>query len=143
MKHGQGLVAGIETVDVGAEFDGAVGIDPGRVIDDVQRQRLRQGHRLGLTAGEGGLDLVRGPGGIGDEQAAREIVGARNEEQLKANLPAGDLKLSDDERSRLDTVSAPVLLYPYWHQVNTASDRLGEADMALLRPFLKKDLRLG
>jgi aryl-alcohol dehydrogenase-like predicted oxidoreductase len=71
------------------------------------------------------------------------VVGVRNEEQLKTNLPAGDLKLSDEERGKLDAVSAPTLIYPYWHQVNTAADRLGEADLALLRPFLKKDLRLG
>jgi hypothetical protein len=37
----------------------------------------------------------------------------------------------------LDKASAPPLLYPYWHQANTASDRLSPADLALLRPYLK------
>jgi hypothetical protein len=40
--------------------------------------------------------------------------------------------LGDDERARLDELSAPPLLYPYWHQAKTANDRLGAADMTLL-----------
>ena len=60
------------------------------------------------------------------------VVGARTEEQLADNLGAADLGLSDDERARLDDVSAPPLLYPYWHQAKTSSDRLGEADLTLL-----------
>ena len=60
------------------------------------------------------------------------VVGARTEEQLADNLGAADLELSDDERARLDEVSAPPLLYPDWHQAKTSSDRLGEADLTLL-----------
>jgi aryl-alcohol dehydrogenase-like predicted oxidoreductase len=60
------------------------------------------------------------------------VVGARTEEQLADNLKAAELKLSDEERRRLDEVSAPPLLYPYWHQAKTASDRLGPADLSLL-----------
>ena len=62
------------------------------------------------------------------------VIGARKEEQLLDNLAAADLELSADERARLDAVSAPPLLYPYWHQAKTASDRLGEADLSLLGP---------
>jgi hypothetical protein len=29
-------------------------------------------------------------------------------------------------------------MYPYWHQRNTASDRLSEADLALIGPHLAK-----
>ncbi|MFK4449007.1 hypothetical protein ABH944_009057, partial [Caballeronia udeis] len=50
---------------------------------------------------------------------------------------AANLALSADQRARLDKVSAPPLLYPYWHQVQTASDRLGIADLSLLGPHLK------
>jgi aryl-alcohol dehydrogenase-like predicted oxidoreductase len=60
------------------------------------------------------------------------VIGARNEEQLAANLAAADIELSDDERTRLDEVSAPPLIYPYWHQLKTASDRLGPGDLALM-----------
>jgi aryl-alcohol dehydrogenase-like predicted oxidoreductase len=60
------------------------------------------------------------------------VVGARTDEQLADNLGAADLVLGDDERARLDALSAPPLLYPYWHQAKTASDRLGEPDLTLL-----------
>ena len=52
------------------------------------------------------------------------------------NLAAAELTLSDAERERLDAVSAPPLLYPYWHQAKTASDRLGPADLTLLGPHV-------
>ncbi|GAB6902267.1 aldo/keto reductase [Kineosporia succinea] len=64
------------------------------------------------------------------------IVGARTEEQLADNLAAADLVLTDDERSRLDDVSRTPLKYPYWHQAATASERLSDADLSLLKPFL-------
>jgi aryl-alcohol dehydrogenase-like predicted oxidoreductase len=64
------------------------------------------------------------------------ILGARTEDQLADNLAAAELTLSDAERARLDQVSAPPLLYPYWHQVKTAADRLGPADLTLLGPHL-------
>jgi diketogulonate reductase-like aldo/keto reductase len=64
------------------------------------------------------------------------VIGARKDEQLVDNLAAADLELADDERARLDEVSALPLLYPYWHQAKTASDRLSEADLTLLGPHV-------
>jgi aryl-alcohol dehydrogenase-like predicted oxidoreductase len=64
------------------------------------------------------------------------VVGARDEAQLEGSLGAVGLELAADERARLDRVSAPPLLYPYWHQAKTAADRLGPADLALLGPHL-------
>jgi len=29
------------------------------------------------------------------------------------------------------------LIYPFWHQRASASDRLGEADLSLIGPYLK------
>ena len=69
---------------------------------------------------------------LGRPGVASIVVGARTEEQLADNLGAADLVLGDDERARLDELSAPPLLYPYWHQAKTANDRLGEADLTLL-----------
>lgn len=69
------------------------------------------------------------------------VIGARNEDQLKANLPAADLTLTAEERAKLDAVSAPTLLYPYWHQASTARDRLSAADLALLEPFVRGEAR--
>jgi aryl-alcohol dehydrogenase-like predicted oxidoreductase len=64
------------------------------------------------------------------------IVGARTMEQLEANLAAADFVLADDEIARLDDVSRPALLYPYWHQAKTARDRLSAADLSLLGPHI-------
>ena len=74
---------------------------------------------------------------LGRPAVASVVIGARTEAQLADNLKAADLRLSAEERTRLDAVSAPPLLYPYWHQANTASDRLSEADLSLLGPHLK------
>jgi len=64
------------------------------------------------------------------------VIGARTDEQLADNLGAAELRLTDTERARLDELSAPPLLYPYWHQAKTAADRLGPADLSLLGPHL-------
>jgi diketogulonate reductase-like aldo/keto reductase len=64
------------------------------------------------------------------------IIGARTDEQLADNLAAAELELSDDEAARLEEVSRPPLLYPFWHQRKTASDRLSDADLSLLAPYL-------
>jgi aryl-alcohol dehydrogenase-like predicted oxidoreductase len=64
------------------------------------------------------------------------VVGARNEAQLADNLAAANLELSAAERARLDEVSAPPMLYPYWHQLWTATDRLSPADLSLLGPAI-------
>jgi diketogulonate reductase-like aldo/keto reductase len=65
------------------------------------------------------------------------VIGARTEEQLADNLAAAELRLSEDERRSLDEESAPPLIYPYWHQAKTASDRLGPADLSLLGAHLR------
>jgi aryl-alcohol dehydrogenase-like predicted oxidoreductase len=59
------------------------------------------------------------------------VIGARTAEQLVQNLPASDLGLDAEEMRRLDEVSEPSLLYPYWWQAKY-DERLGEADLALL-----------
>jgi aryl-alcohol dehydrogenase-like predicted oxidoreductase len=64
------------------------------------------------------------------------VVGARTDEQLADNLGAADLELSPEEVARLEKVSRPRLIYPHWHQRNTASDRLGAPDLSLLAPYL-------
>jgi aryl-alcohol dehydrogenase-like predicted oxidoreductase len=69
---------------------------------------------------------------LGRPSVASVIIGARTDEQLADNLGAAELGLSEEERRRLDEVSAPPLIYPFWHQAKTASDRLGPADLPLL-----------
>jgi aryl-alcohol dehydrogenase-like predicted oxidoreductase len=64
------------------------------------------------------------------------IVGGRTDAQFADNLKAAELKLTTEDVARLDKVSQPPLNYPYWHQNWTASDRMGEADLAFHRPYL-------
>ncbi|HEX9538340.1 MAG TPA: aldo/keto reductase [Streptosporangiaceae bacterium] len=73
---------------------------------------------------------------LGKPAVTSLVVGARTTAQLMDNLAAADLVLTADERDRLDKISAPQLIYPYWHQAKTARDRLSPADLTLLGPHL-------
>ena len=73
---------------------------------------------------------------LGRPAVTSVIIGGRTEAQLKDNLGAAELTLTKEERCRLDTVSALPILYPYWHQLRTAKDRLSAADRSLLEPYL-------
>jgi aryl-alcohol dehydrogenase-like predicted oxidoreductase len=67
------------------------------------------------------------------------VIGARTEEQLADNLAAASLELSAEEHERLERVSRPPLIYPFWHQRASASDRLSEADLSLIGPHLSSE----
>jgi aryl-alcohol dehydrogenase-like predicted oxidoreductase len=73
---------------------------------------------------------------IGRPAVTSVIIGGRTEAQFRDNLGCVNVKLTEDERARLDKVSQPPLIYPYWHQSWTAKDRLGPADLALHGPYL-------
>ena len=73
---------------------------------------------------------------LGRPTISSVLVGARTDEQFSDNLKAIEIELTDEQRARLDDVSRPRLLYPYWHQAKTASDRLSEADLTLIGPHL-------
>jgi aryl-alcohol dehydrogenase-like predicted oxidoreductase len=92
------------------------------------------GEAHGVSAAQVALAWLLGRPGV-----TSAIIGARNDEQLRDNLASADLVLTPAERAKLDAVSAPVLLYPYWHQARTASDRLSPADLTLLAPHIDKD----
>lgn len=66
------------------------------------------------------------------------IIGGRNEDQFRDNIGAASLVLSPEERQRLDEVSRPPLLYPYWHQSFTAQDRLSSIDLDLIGPYAQE-----
>jgi aryl-alcohol dehydrogenase-like predicted oxidoreductase len=104
--------------------------NPEKLYDTIDvLVEIADGH--GVSAAQVSLAWLLGRPGV-----ASVVVGARTEEQLQDNLAAADLRLSEEERTRLDQVSAPPLLYPYWHQAKTASDRLSPADLTLLGPHL-------
>jgi len=64
------------------------------------------------------------------------IVGARTTTQLADNLAAASLELTADEHERLETISRPPLIYPFWHLRLAANDRLSAADRSLVGPYL-------
>jgi aryl-alcohol dehydrogenase-like predicted oxidoreductase len=94
---------------------------------DIVDVLVEIGEAHGVSAAQVALAWTLGRPGV-----ATVVVGARTEEQLADNLGATDLTLANDERARLDEVSAPRLMYPYWHQAKSASERLSEADLTLL-----------
>jgi aryl-alcohol dehydrogenase-like predicted oxidoreductase len=73
---------------------------------------------------------------LGKPAVTSLVIGARTSEQLADNLAAASLTLAESERELLDKISSPPLIYPYWHQARTASDRLSPADLTLLAPYL-------
>jgi aryl-alcohol dehydrogenase-like predicted oxidoreductase len=104
--------------------------DPDKLYDTIDALvEIADNH--GVSAAQVALAWLLGRPGV-----ASLVVGARTEEQLADNLAAAELRLSEEERGRLDETSAPPLLYPYWHQAKTASDRLSPADLTLLGPHL-------
>jgi aryl-alcohol dehydrogenase-like predicted oxidoreductase len=89
------------------------------------------GDGRGVSAAQVALAWLAGRPGV-----ASLIIGARNETQLKDNLASASLVLSAEERNVLDNASMLPLPYPYWHQRNSVSERLGAADLALHAPHL-------
>ncbi len=98
---------------------------------DIIEALVEIGEAHGVSAAQVALAWTLGRPGI-----ASVIVGARTEEQLADNLEAAELQLAAEERGRLNELSAPPLLYPFWHQASSASDRLSPADLTLLGPHI-------
>jgi aryl-alcohol dehydrogenase-like predicted oxidoreductase len=106
--------------------------DQERLYDVVDALvEIADGH--GVSAAQVALAWLRDRPGV-----TSVIVGARTDEQLADNLGAADLVLAEEEVARLEELSRPPLIYPYWHQAKTASDRLSAADLALLGPHLQR-----
>jgi len=99
---------------------------------DIVDELVAIGKERGVSAARVALAWLMGRAAV-----STLIIGARTEEQLKDNLAAADLKLSPEERARLDKVSQPTLLYPYWHQMKSAASRLSPEDLSLIGPYLK------
>ncbi len=92
---------------------------------------MQIGEAHGVSAAEVALAwLLRRPA------VSSVVIGATTEAQLRTNLKAVDLKLTDGDVEQLNASSTLPLLYPYWHQALTASDRLGATDLTLLGQYL-------
>lgn len=91
------------------------------VLNDIAGARGVSGAQVALAW------LLTRPG------VATLVIGGRNEAQFRDSIAAVDLHLSAEELDRLDAVSKPPLLYPYWHQQFTARGRFGPADLVMNR----------
>ena len=92
---------------------------------------IAEGRSEGVTPAQVALAWLLGRPGV-----TSLVIGARTDAQLADNLKAADLRLTAEESARLEQVSRPPLLYPYWHQQDTAVDRLSPADLVLIGPHL-------
>ncbi len=100
-----------------------------RIIDTL----VNVGQAHGVSAAQVALSWLAGRPGV-----ASLIIGARTEAQLRDNLASAQLVLTAKERSMLDDVSLLPLIYPYWHQFNSVSDRLSQADLGLHSEHIAK-----
>ncbi|GAB3601680.1 aldo/keto reductase [Microbacterium tumbae] len=101
---------------------------------DIVEVLIEIGEERDATAAQVALAWLKGRPGI-----SSLVIGARTPEQLVSNLAAAQLELDASERERLDSISAPALIYPYWHHARSAPDRLGPADIAPAEALRRKD----
>jgi aryl-alcohol dehydrogenase-like predicted oxidoreductase len=95
-----------------------------RIVDTL----IEIGKERGVSAAQIALAWL-----LGRPAVSSLVIGGRNEAQFKDNIAAASLALSEEERKRLDAVSLPAVLYPYWHQQATARRSFGPADLVLDR----------
>jgi aryl-alcohol dehydrogenase-like predicted oxidoreductase len=126
-RRGQDAPAGSRQL---SDWDEPPIYDTDRLHDTVE-VLVSVGQRHGVSAAQVALAYL-----LGRPAVTSVVVGARTSEQLADNLAAASLALTDSDRAALDKVSAPPLIYPYWHQAKTARDRLSAADLTLLGPYL-------
>jgi len=99
--------------------------DKDRLWDIVAVLDAIAGER-GVTAAQVALAWTLSRPGI-----ASLVVGGLTEQHFRDNIAATSLVLQADELERLNQVSRPAYLYPYWHQHNFAKERFCEGDWAL------------
>jgi len=93
------------------QFDEERGFD---IVDELER--IAGAH--GATIAQAALNyLLRKPG------VTSVIIGAKTMAQLADNLKAADWEMTADEAARLDALSGPPRLYPYWMLERLGQDR--------------------
>ncbi len=85
------------------------------IIDELEK--IAQAHNASIA--QAALNYILRKPGI-----SSVIIGARTPEQLADNLKTTDWLMSSDEVARLDKLSEPPRLYPYWMLEFTKGDRV-------------------
>jgi len=104
-----------------------------RIVDVL----LEIGGQRGVSAAQVALNWVMNKPGV-----STVIIGARNEQQLRDNLAAAGWRLSAEEMSRLDEVSATREPYPYWHQHKFGAERNPRLPSIRTAPTLAKAVEI-
>jgi hypothetical protein len=65
------------------------------------------------------------------------VLGARNEQQLRENLAAVSIKLTQEQHDRIETVARPAPIYPYWHRAMHAAERATPSEAEFLQQHRK------
>jgi aryl-alcohol dehydrogenase-like predicted oxidoreductase len=93
------------------QFDEEKGFE---IVDELEG--IAQDH--GATITQAALNyLLRKPG------VTSVIIGAKNKEQLNDNLKTTDWEMTPEEVARLDELSKPPRVYPYWMLERMSQDR--------------------
>jgi len=93
------------------QFDEEKGFD---VVDELEK--IGKNHSATIT--QSALNyLLRKPG------VTSVIIGAKNKEQLADNLKTMDWEMASEEVARLDELSKPPRVYPYWMLERMSLDR--------------------
>jgi aryl-alcohol dehydrogenase-like predicted oxidoreductase len=93
------------------QFDEEKGFD---IVDELEK--TAKNHNA--TIAQAALNyLLRKPG------VASVIIGAKNKEQLKDNLNTPEWEMTPEEVARLDKMSTPPRVYPYWMLERLSLDR--------------------
>ena len=93
------------------QFDEEKGFD---IVDELEK--IAKNHNATIT--QAALNyLLRKPG------VTSVIIGAKNKEQLKDNLNTPEWEMTPQEVARLDEMSMPPRVYPYWMLERLTQDR--------------------
>ncbi len=93
------------------QFNEEKGFD---IVDELEK--IVQNHNATIT--QAALNyLLRKPG------VTSVIIGARTKEQLQDNLKTPDWEMTPEEVARLDQLSTPPRVYPYWMLAGMEKDR--------------------
>jgi len=93
---------------------------------DIVEALVEVGEAHGVSAAQVALAWL-----LGRPTVASLVVGGRTEAQFRDSLGAVDLKLTEADLARLNAVSKPPLIYPYWHQGQFGRARFSAADLVL------------
>jgi aryl-alcohol dehydrogenase-like predicted oxidoreductase len=94
------------------------------VVDALQEVAAERGATIAQVA----LAWVRDRPNVGSV-----VIGARDAEQLRENLAAETLELTDGQRARIEAAARPAPIYPFWHRAMHATERASPGELPYLR----------